>query len=73
MTKKNETSENQAQCAIQNVIHRFFVGDKVNYCNGLIFEIASINEKTEVCYDKKGMWYALVNCKPTIGVCLVPF
>lgn len=43
---------------------RFSVGDKVNYCNGLIFEIASINEKAEVCYDKCGMWYALVNCKP---------
>ncbi len=51
-------------CNLQNVTPRFSVGDKVNYCNGLIFEIASINEKAEVCYDKKGMWYALVNCKP---------
>jgi hypothetical protein len=41
----------------------FSIGDKVDYCKGFIFEIARINEKTEVCYDKKGMWYALVNCK----------
>lgn len=40
----------------------FSVGDKVNYCNGLIFEIARINEEAQVCYDHKGMWYALVNC-----------
>lgn len=40
----------------------FNVGDKVNYCNGLIFEIVRIDEQSQVCYDKKGMWYALVNC-----------
>lgn len=44
------------------VSSRFSVGDKVNYCNGLIFEIARINEEAEICYDSKGMWYALVNC-----------
>jgi len=42
--------------------NRFSVGDKVNYCNGLIFEIARINEEAGVCYDNKGMWYALINC-----------
>lgn len=40
----------------------FSVGDKVNYCNGLIFEIVSINYKNGICYDKRGMWYALLNC-----------
>ncbi len=44
------------------VISRFSIGDKVNYCNGLIFEIVKINEETGVCYDKRGMWYALSNC-----------
>ena len=48
---------------LADVRHSFKVGDKVNYCNGLIFKIESINEKTQVCYDNKGMWYALVNCK----------
>jgi len=49
-------------CNLQSVTCRFSVGDTVNYCNGLIFKIAKINEKAEVCYDDKGMWYALVNC-----------
>lgn len=40
----------------------FSVGDEVNYCNGLIFKIVKIDEKSQVCYDTKGMWYALTNC-----------
>jgi hypothetical protein len=48
---------------LADVRHSFKIGDKVNYCNGLIFKIESINKKTQVCYDNKGMWYALVNCK----------
>ena len=40
----------------------FSVGDTVNYCNGLFFKIAKINKEAEICYDEKGMWYALVNC-----------
>lgn len=41
-------------------------GDEVNYCNGLIFKIASINKSNNVCYDNKGMWYSLKNCKKII-------
>ena len=39
------------------------IGDSVNYCNGLFFDIDSINHDADICYDKKGMWYALINCK----------
>lgn len=63
-TEAIDVDTSERQLTIPAVTHRFSVGDKVNYCNGLIFEIASINEKAEVCYDKNGMWYALVNCKP---------
>ncbi len=42
----------------------FSVGDKVNYCNGLILTIFKINYQTQICWDEKGMWYALANCKP---------
>lgn len=60
----DDDASDEPALPIQNVSTRFSVGDKVNYCNGLIFEIAKINEEAQVCYDKKGMWYALVNCKP---------
>ena len=60
--EQNLNEPQNPQLNIGAVISRFSIGDTVNYCNGLIFEVASINEKTEICYDKRGMWYALVNC-----------
>ena len=60
----NELNNNaESQTFIQGgVISRFSIGDTVNYCNGLIFKIVSINDKCETCYDSRGMWYALSNC-----------
>jgi hypothetical protein len=58
----NTNKSQNPQLNIGAVISLFSIGDTVNYCNGLIFEVASINKKTEICYDKRGMWYALVNC-----------
>ena len=62
MNTEKTINETKGNAVIPIVSSRFSVGDKVNYCNGLIFEIAKINEEAEVCYDHKGMWYALVNC-----------
>lgn len=62
MNTEKTINEAEGNAVLPIVSRRFSVGDKVNYCNGLIFEIAKINEEAEVCYDHKGMWYALVNC-----------
>lgn len=56
---------NEAECCNKSkplLCNVFSVGDTVNYCNGLIFKIAKINKEAKICYDEKGMWYALVNC-----------
>jgi len=58
----NKNTQQEKALVKTDNISRFSIGDTVNYCNGLIFAVASINEKTEICYDKRGMWYALVNC-----------
>lgn len=56
------SNENETALRQTTVISRFSVGDTVNYCNGLIFKIVRINENNGVCYDQRGMWYALSNC-----------
>ena len=61
MENINNKEENKA-LSQDAVSSRFSVGDKVNYCNGLIFKIVSINDKCGTCYDSRGMWYALSNC-----------
>lgn len=57
-------SENSKNAVLSNFTHRFFVGQKVNYCNGMIITISKIKIETGICYDENGMWYSLLNCKP---------
>ena len=66
--KGNRALTNEVATKLTPVLNRYGgkflkIGDSVNYCNGLFFDIDSINHDADICYDKKGMWYALINCK----------
>jgi len=51
----------------KEILINYKIGETILCCNSLKVEIVKINEKNNVCYDKNGMWYALVNCKKIIN------